>query len=397
MTNVLIVNQHGDNRGDEAALRGCIDGLDSRLPDAEFVVFHQFFSPASKIDPGVPVEYFPLKLPIVEAARFALAATLHRFGLRWARALAGPTGRRMIDAYDQADLVLSAPGGPYFGDLYAGHEIVHWFYAWLGSGRGTPLVLAAPSAGPFRHRLLNPIRRRGFRMFDRVIVREERSAEMLRCFMPGLDVEVTADAALQQQVSADDHPITDAVDPADVATVVVAVRDPGDDRRDVHDRAVVAAVNDLARRVPVSVHFLPQLHGPRHQDMPYLQGLADRIDAASVTVVSDEVSSVAHRALIAAADLVVAGRYHPAVFSVSSATPVVVLPYEHKAHGLAEAAGIGRWTRDVADIDGPTLVDLVNDAWDHRDEQRAILSSTGPDLAYLSARTSEMAARTVAS
>lgn len=394
MTRVLIVNQHGDNRGDEAALRGCIDGLSARLPDARFTVLHQFFSPASKIDPGVPVEYFPLKLPLIEAGRFAVAATLHRFGLRWARVLAGPVGRRMIDAYDDADLILSAPGGPYFGDLYAGHEIVHWFYAWLGSGRGTPLVLAAPSAGPFHHRLLNPVRRRGFRMFDRVIVREQRSADMLAEFLPSLDVEVTADAALQQRVSADEHPITAAVDD-DISTVVVAVRDPGPDRRDSHDEAVVAAVNALAAEHSIAVHFLPQLHGPRHQDMPYLQGLAARIDRASVTVVSDDVSSVGHRALIAAADLVVAGRYHPAVFAVSSATPVVVLPYEHKAHGLAEAAGIGRWTRDVSEVDTGSLVSLVLDAWQHRAEQRRILSSTGPDLALLSARTSEVAAATV--
>ena len=394
MTHVLIVNQHGDNRGDEAALRGCIEGLSSRLPDARFTVLHQFFSPASKIDPGVPIDYFPLKLPLVEAARFAVAATLHRFGLRWARALAGPLGRRMIDAYDDADLILSAPGGPYFGDLYAGHEIVHWFYAWLGSGRGTPLVLAAPSAGPFDHRLLNPVRRRGFRMFDRVIVREDRSAEMLRAFLPGLDVEVTADAALQQRVTVDDHPIG-ATAADDLATVVVAVRDPGTDLRAGHDDAVVHAVNQLAARTPLSVHFLPQLHGPRHQDMPYLQGLADRIRADRVAVVTDDVSSTGHRALIAAADLVVAGRYHPAVFSVSSATPVVVLPYEHKAHGLAEAAGIGRWTRDVADVDADSLTALVLDAWEHRDEQREILAATGPDLAYLSARTSEVAAGTV--
>ena len=40
-THILVVNQHGDNRGDEAALRALLASFSEKLPNLRFTIVHQ--------------------------------------------------------------------------------------------------------------------------------------------------------------------------------------------------------------------------------------------------------------------------------------------------------------------------------------------------------------------
>jgi colanic acid/amylovoran biosynthesis protein len=386
-TRVVVVNQHGDNRGDEAALRATVRGLGSRLAPAEFTVVHQFADPASEVELTHPTRYLSMRLSPWEHVRLALFAALRAAGVRAPR-VTGRRGREIVEAIAGADLVVSAPGGPYFGDIYADHEAVHWLYVWIAHKERRPLALYAPSCGPFAKRWLNPLRRRGFRWFDSVSLREERSAEMLADLVD-VQVTVTTDAALQDVVPAADR---SSYAEDDEQLLVVAVRDPGDEQRDRHDRSIVAAVDRVCEQRLTSVVLLPQLHGRGHRDAPYLAGLAGRVIAAKhVQVAPETLDSNAQRALVAAADLVIAGRYHPAVFAISAATPVLVIPYEHKAQGVAEAAGIGEWATWVGDVEPAALAERAEELCRRADEVRAVLEPASTRLRDLSSRSSELA------
>lgn len=409
-THVLVVNQHGDNTGDEAAIRGMLDGLAEQLGDARFTVLHQFRERSSEVDTGHDVRWIPLVLPPLEAVRLVLYSLLQLLGVR-SRALLGTTGRAVVDAYDTADLVVSAPGGPYFGDPYWSHEPVHWFYVWLARWRRLPTALYAPSTGPFRKRLLNPLRRLTYRCFDVVTLREERSAEYLRELV-GDDVgfEVTVDAALQQQVpplDRDDWVVRTehGGEPlGDRFLLVVSAIDfpyPGDPdpaaRRRRYDEAIVAAVRRVVERAggPDRVHvaFMPQLHSAQHTDVPYLTRLGRMLgDEVSWEVVADSASSIVQRSRFAAADLVIAGRYHPAVFAVSAGVPVLCIPYEHKAAGLMEAAGQSAHVVDLDEVEASRLERAVDELFDRRDEVAKELAEVEPVLRARSRRTSELVA-----
>jgi len=409
-THVLVVNQHGDNTGDEAAIRGMLDGLAEQLGDARFTVLHQFRERSSEVDTGHDVRWIPLVLPPLEAVRLVLYSLLQLLGVR-SRALLGTTGRAVVDAYDTADLVVSAPGGPYFGDPYWSHEPVHWFYVWLARWRRLPTALYAPSTGPFRKRLLNPLRRLTYRCFDVVTLREERSAEYLRELV-GDDVgfEVTVDAALQQQVpplDRDDWVVRTGHggEPlGDRFLLVVSAIDfpyPGDPdpaaRRRRYDEAIVAAVRRVVERAggPDRVHvaFMPQLHSAQHTDVPYLTRLGRMLgDEVSWEVVADSASSIVQRSRFAAADLVIAGRYHPAVFAVSAGVPVLCIPYEHKAAGLMEAAGQSAHVVDLDEVEASRLERAVDELFDRRDEVAKELAEVEPVLRARSRRTSELVA-----
>lgn len=370
-------------------MRGMVEQLSSRLPGAQISILHQFADPRSAVPFDIPVEYLGLKLPFLDGVRLAGFAFLQLLRLPgdW---LLGHRGRRIVARYRTARLIISAPGGPYFGDLYADHEIVHWFYVWLGRVLGRPLFLYAPSVGPFRNILLNPVRRRGFRWFDAIALRDGVSAEYLRGFMgPDFEFDVTADSAFQE-VLADPR---SSVEGDSVFRLAVAVRDPGESLRTTYDAAVVAAIDAVCKRVDTEVVFLPQLHGPRHRDQPYLESLAARVNGArSVHMESgDEIDSRDHRRIIARADLTIAGRYHPAVFSVAAATPVLVVSYEHKSLGVARQAGIERWVIDHTDAREDNLVPMIEEMMGKLGEIEEGLRSHREEMRREALRTTDMA------
>jgi polysaccharide pyruvyl transferase WcaK-like protein len=342
---VLVVNQHGDNRGDEAALLAMCSGIEAELGPTQFTVIHQFNNAAAGPMLRPDAQWITLKLPVGEAIRFVVYLTLRIFRLR-PQFLLGPLGKKTIHAYETADVVVSAPGGPYFGDLYIGHEAVHWLYVWIAKLHRVPAMLYATSAGPFHKKWANPFRRYTYRCFSRLFVREEISAGHIRGLFAGrrhgVNVEVSIDSALQVAIAPQERQHADAQ-----LIVVSAIHwpypnDPSPQlRQKEYDTSVIEAVKIFAESGPTHVVFVPQLYGSMHRDTPYLETLARLLPASiSCEVLSDTKSSNEQRALFAAADWVVAGRYHPAVFAVSAAVPVLCIAYEHKATGVLQAAGV---------------------------------------------------------
>ncbi len=342
---VLVVNQHGDNRGDEAALLAMCAGIEAELGPTQFTVIHQFNNAAAGPMLRPDAQWITLKLPKFEALRILVYICLRIFGLR-PHFLLGSLGKKTITAYETADVVVSAPGGPYFGDLYIGHEAVHWLYVWIAKLHRVPSMLYATSAGPFQKKWANPFRRYTYLCFSRLFVREEISAEHIRGLFVGrrrnVNIEVSVDSALQVSVV----PI-DRLPEEDQLIVVSAIHwpypnDPSPQlRQKEYDTSVVEAIKIFADGRPTQVVFVPQLYGSIHRDTPYLEGLVRQVPTdIRCEVLSDTKTSNEQRAVFAAADWVIAGRYHPAVFAVSAAVPLLCIAYEHKATGVLQTAGV---------------------------------------------------------
>ncbi len=352
---VLVVNQHGDNRGDEAALLAMCAGIEAELGPTQFTVIHQFNNAAAGPMLRPDALWITLKLPKFEALRILVYICLRIFGLRL-HFLLGSLGKKTIAAYETADVVVSAPGGPYFGDLYIRHEAVHWLYVWLAKLHHVSAVLYATSAGPFQKKWANPFRRYTYRCFSRLFVREEISAEHIRGLFVGrrrnVNIEVSVDSALQVSVA----PI-DRLPEEDQLIVVSAIHwpypnDPSPQlRQKEYDTSVVEAIKIFADGRPTQVVFVPQLYGSIHRDTPYLEGLVRLVPTnIRCEVLSDTKSSKEQRAVFAAADWVIAGRYHPAVFAVSAAVPLLCIAYEHKATGVLQAAGVSDAVLSIEEV-----------------------------------------------
>lgn len=402
MIHILIVNQHGENRGDEAAMRAMLREFSSNLSDVRFTLLYQFRDRSLRLDFEEPVEDLPIVLPLLDYLRLAvysvgLLAGLDRPGIL------SPIMGRIVDAYRSADLVVSAPGGPYFGDIYAWHEIVHWWYVWLGLRHRKPLFYYAPSAGPFRNRLLNPLRQRLFRAFDTLVVREELSARHLRGLLgPGARVHVTADSALQSSVL----PMArrDYFDGARAALaerylIAVSLNDYGYPGaadaarlREAYNEAMIDLLQHLAARKSCHFMLFPQLFGRVHSDVAYLEQMAARLRVGvSWEIVDPSLDSDGQRRLFAACDLHVASRYHPAIFGHQGLVPGLCIYYEHKALGFMAQLDLERFAFDIRRLDCRALRAAADELIDHREELVEHLRRRIPELRHRAQRTTKLA------
>lgn len=395
---VLVVNQHGDNRGDEAAMDGMFRGIEERCSHVRFTVVHQFADDTSARSMRQGVEWIPIKLPAVEAVRMLAYLAFRLVGLR-PKFVLGRIGRATVAAYESADVVVSAPGGPYFGDIYIKHEPVHWLYVWMAALHRVPCVLYATSAGPFRAWWANPGRRFTYRRFRAVYVREEISADHVRSLFGkrkrAVDVQVSVDAALQVSVPAAPR------NPDRRLVVVSAINwaykgDPDPSRRRrTYDVAVADAAVRLAGTSGADVVFVPQLHGTVHRDAPYLQTIADLVrDRAvgtdiTVKVMDENADMRAQRALFASADWVIAGRYHPAVFALSAGVPQLCIPYEHKATGVLQLAGLDDVVLPIQEVSADRVQSMVEHLLANRDDIARRSVAAAERLREISGRTSD--------
>jgi len=395
---VLIVNQHGDNRGDEAALDAMLHGIESRLGAVQFTVIHQMRNAASVRTMRPDVELITLRLPVTEAVRLVLFLVFRVLGIKM-RFLLGPIGRQTISAYESADVVVSAPGGPYFGDIYINHEFVHWLYVWMAALHHKPSVLYATSAGPFQKKWANPFRRFTYRQFHSVVVREEISAKHIRDLFgsrsKNVTVEVTVDSALQRSVQPIDR------DTSRSLIVVSAINwaykgDPNpEQRKKDYDELVALATVRLAEGNPCDVLLVPQLHDTIHRDAPYLEKLADVIRHQSngadiaVSVLDENQDMLTQRSYFAAANWVIAGRYHPAVFAISAGVPQLCIAYEHKAIGLLHLAGLQDLVLPIEEASTERVTHIVEHLLSNRSDIAQRSASAATKLQKLSELTSD--------
>jgi len=399
---ILIVNQHGENRGDEAAMRAMLAGFVEELGDAEFTLLYQFQDRSLRLSFRESVRDLPIIIPPIEALGMCLFS-LGRLGRLDIRRLLGPTTSEIIDAYERADLVVSAPGGPYFGDIYRNHELVHWFYIWLAAVSRKPVFLYATSAGPFEAPILNLVRKRLFPKFDVLCTREELSAAHIRNLLgANTEIHVTADSALQQTfgpLARDAYFTGNRANLAEKFVVAVSLNDfryPGDSdvssRKRHYDSVMVELLSHLASRRDCHFLFLPQLYGSVHQDAPYLERMASRLPSSvSWEVVDPELDSDAHRRLFAMSDFHIASRYHPAIFGNSGLTPGICIYYEHKALGFMQQLGLERFAFDIWKVDASELCGAVDEALERREELIETLKERIPALREVARRTTKLA------
>jgi colanic acid/amylovoran biosynthesis protein len=401
---ILIINQHGENRGDEAAMRAMLQGLHDELGDVDVSVLVQFRDRQLDIRFEHPVEVLHILMPISDAMTLLPFAALKALGVDGSFLLKGEA-KRIAAAYRRADMVISAPGGPYFGDIYANHELVHWFFVWLGSLHKKPLFLYAPSAGPFARRLLNPIRRALFRRFDTLCVREEISQGYLQELLgPEAEVNVTADSAIQQVIEpmTREEYFSDPKDPHRdkflVAVSAIEYKFPGETRpaekHAEYTAALLRCLEHLGSRRDCHFLLIPQLYGRVHSDIPYLRTLAATISThSSCEIVDGTRDSNEQRRIVGMCDICIASRYHPQIFAGTSGVPGICIYYEHKALGFMTALGFEDFAFDIRNLDEARMIEKLDEAIDHRDELSERMSQSIVPVRERARRTTELAAK----
>lgn len=398
---VLITNSHADNRGDEAAQRAMIRGIKNLVPETTFTVMtispegleldskveiHQTFSGSHKT-------VFNMLIIIWTIFR-SVGVKLPTFGRK--RELFNG-----INLIADSDVVISAPGGPYFGELYKSHEmrehILHVAVSWI---LGKPIMVYGPSMGPFSNRLRNIIRRFFLEKVKIISLRDKISME----YLSGLQLKnpliyQTADSALQGREKYDDEDIKSMMISEGIIKEnhdwiqgrVIGITPTGarwnyknslDEVRDENNYCEMIAntIDEICSSDNTSVVFIPQLYG-RDDDLPLIQEIIGRVkNKELISILSPELDSDLQQGVISKLDCVIGNRYHSVIFALNNITPVICIAYEHKSVGIMEEVGLSKFTINIEDASVGRLIETYNLLIANSESIRATIRENLPKL-----------------
>ncbi|MDP6634995.1 MAG: Coenzyme F420 hydrogenase/dehydrogenase, beta subunit C-terminal domain [Phycisphaerae bacterium] len=399
-TNVVVVNQHGANRGDEAALKGMLYGLKKLIPDAKFTVLTM--TPSEDFKHIAEAEFIDtvtlLTKKRTKLVYFTLAALAYRLGLGGLSRLFGKKPHFM-ETLKAADLVVSAPGGPYIGDMYQTWELSCAFQIYVPVLLGKPVMIYAPSQGPFDNEKRNRWRKWLLSRVDVISLRDDYSKVHLANL--GIDtspVHVTVDSCLQKPV---DKSLSrqiirkEGIDTDKMLIGVVPLHSVPflheAESLDVQDTAA-QTIELLADVFDANFLILPQRHG-LHRDLPSMIRIAHATELGEqIHVLNDTYDSDQQQSLIGRCDLLISFRYHPFIFGTRQAVPSVCVAYEHKALGFARIMNLEEYCLDLFSTTPEEIVAKAQQAWNHKEVFKNRAESHVSRLEGLSLRNSEIAA-----
>lgn len=386
--NILIINAHWNNRGDEAALRSLIDSL----LEKNYSVCVQFQS--------VKVLQFPYE-DITYTTEYPRLRHLVGFVLSIISNFkyVPSTGKEFIKMLRQADLIIHAPGGPSIGDIYGMKELSYLSKFWATNKMKIPYVFAAPSAGPFNNNFRNIFRKKLYRNAEAIILREEISQSYVNKLLPQNKAIVTCDMALCNDINCDmqnsilrkDRRLVEFLSNDRVVgmTITDLLWHPTHGtNKNLHEQIRVSfkkLVEDITSR-GYKVIFIPQLFG-LGDDYSLMEKYCIN---SRCMVLSVEYDAFFQQYLISKLYAVVGMRYHSNIFSAKMGIPFVSISYEQKMKGFMKKIELLDYCIDINELTGETLIDRFNALENNQIELRRFLCNKASELRLLSYKTIEI-------
>jgi colanic acid/amylovoran biosynthesis protein len=308
-------------------------------------------------------------------SRFLLAARAWSKGWRrLARLMITPQERSDLEHYDSADVVIST-GGTYLVDNYNLDPRLFDYQVTLALKK--PLVFFTQSIGPIEkpgnRRRLRPVLERA----RLILLRDQPSLKHVRNMdVTNPHVHLSADAVFalgstNGKAQLNGHARTSSSSERPKAAISVrhwlhfksADTETGMNR---YRRAIVTATDHLIRTRHFNVTFVSSCQGVREywaddsaEAERIVQMLAPDV-RKHVTVdrgfrTPNEMVGALH-----GFDLVIATRFHMAIFAMLAGTPAVAIAYEFKTQELYRTMGAPDWVLDIETVEGNALCAAVD-------------------------------------
>ncbi|MBZ8140319.1 polysaccharide pyruvyl transferase [Rubrivivax gelatinosus] len=277
-----------------------------------------------------------------------------------------------VDALGQCEVVLDIGEGDSFADIYGARRFVFQAVSkWMVIRRRIPLVLCPQTLGPFNRPASRWIAALLMRRARRVFVRDQPSAEVFRCLVPGGRVEQVSDVAFRLPYR------TPAVD-ASPARVRIGLNVSGLlysggyagsnqfglrlDYRELMRRLLQIWTAADGVEVWLIAHVVSDAV-PRDDDRIAIAELAAEFPVARVA--PGFRSPVDAKSFIATMDFMVGARMHACIAACSAGVAVAPLAYSRKFIGLFRSLGYDTVV-DMAALDGDEALAAVQAAYARR-------------------------------
>lgn len=367
---IILTNQHCDNRGDESATIGLIQQIYKQFgDDTKITMFKQ-----TKDYKFIPDEYGIEERNMDRDFGFMFQTMLwivFKYIKIDIRAILSKRIKNFIKLHEEADMVLSSCGGPYIGDIYINHEILHIFYVLLPELLGKKVVFAAPSMGPFKKKWANPIRKSVLKRAKLIVLRDNVSFKYVNDFLKQPEkVHLAADACFADEIE-------EKVDIESRKNIIgftpLKYKYPNSSNRDAefekYKKNIVDFFDEIMEKdKDLKVEFFPQLYN-KHSDMELINEFKAAMKYGDRTICfSDKESGPLQQREIGNMKIMVATRYHSAVFSCKMNVPCICIAYEHKAFAMMESFELGNLVIDINKLTYDGLKEkyqYINDNYNH--------------------------------
>ncbi len=384
---IVIINSHSDNRGDEAAQRAMINTLGRLIPKAEFTVIT---SSPSGLDLRKNISVFKFvassrHFPFVSFPFVFLWLFLKMLGIELADFFRDFDIFKVLKSISDADIILSAPGGPYFGDLYKSHEISeHLIFVFLAKVFKKPVMIYGPSMGPFKIRWRNALRRFLLNKVEIISLRDSVSQKYLGDLnLTKPVVYVTSDSAFQDKVISEDETLSKLYKQEGLDTFkeegrsLVGFTPAGarwnypratnaKEKEAEYSKLMASVIDYIIHKLNAAIIFVPQLCGNR-SDLPLIEKIISFVEHKEmVKILSNHLDSGIQQQIISGFDMLVGNRYHSVIFALKSGIPTVCIAYEHKSIGVMKAVGMSEYLINSDELDYDKLTGVINKVWNNK-------------------------------
>lgn len=409
---ILLVNLHSSwNAGDDALTQEALRQLEEQFPRCSFML--ALNDPTSYRGRGQPLGSFTAWVkPIMTdgaashwrwktfpglVAHSLLAVAGYRLtGRPWYPFLR-PERRSLLEAYLQADLVVSAAGNflytsgkiglPFLLALFA------IFYAQLG---GKPIYALPQTLGPIERRRERFLVKSVLSKARMVLIRDPISVGVWKTWdVQGPQWTLLPDLAFACPAERDRREALALLKECGiqedrhrpwlgVTLIHWGAQRRSFERQERYEDAVEAAIRDFLANRQGRVALFAQVQGPTAAEddrIPARRVLAQLEDLGDQVVLADRwVPPPILKAAYGQMDFFLGTRLHSNIFALTEGVPVVAIGYQYKTRGVMRMLDLEDWVLDIEQVDRETLVRLLRKAWAERECIRAHIQQVLPAL-----------------
>jgi colanic acid/amylovoran biosynthesis protein len=388
---VLILNTCSTlNRGDAAIVLGQIRLLQKYCPDVRITI-------TSKTPALDRTFYAPWGVEVL--APLTPALSLYKgFGHKLAGGartlVAWGDKRRLIQALQHSDLVLSCGGGYFYSYRSILPGTTFWqnvIHARLAAFLNKPLIFIPQSFGPFSSSLAHKGVKRLLekQSIVKIFAREKVSHKLLHRMLNKDDsrIALCPDMALYLEGNADQYALKG--EPLDLPRPILAINlrewafpEAGDSapfKREEYLNALIAVARFFIQHCGGSVMVVPQALGPDPSEddrgicTEFCRKARERIPAdGTVQFREPDTSSLtSFMALLSQSAILIGTRLHSCILALLAGVPAISIGYQYKSQGTLDMLGLGRFNRNITALSSEWLIGSVEEIMNHRQEIQA--------------------------
>lgn len=336
MYKIIVSGYYGfNNIGDEAILKGVVEGIRRELPDTDIVVLSRY--------PDFTMQKHPVR-SINRMNPFSIL-------------------KEMKDA----DLILSG-GGSLLQDVTSKRSILYYLsILFLGkSVFHKKVMLYSQGIGPINKERNRRLAKKILSRVDLINVRDKESRDELRALGVDRPILVTTDTVFGIEKASPEvgneilHRYESETERLNIGITVIHWKN--------YDRMILDECSKMMRRIAkgreVNFFLIPLFY---YRDLDMLERLQEECkDIASVHLIREYLHVEEYLSLIANMDIMVSMRLHGLIFAATMGAYPIGISYDPKVQGFMK-----EMERDYAvtveELDGEVLAAQIEDAMEHLD------------------------------